>query len=356
MQSVRIHTIVKKYSVLIQTDKAIYKPGDMIQIRVLVLDAETKPYNYVSLRLTISDAYGNVVHEIEHDNDLVFEERYKITEDPFLGEWTLKVQIDNDDKIFTTKTFEVSEYVLERFEVFAKTNKYVTLSDQTIKLSIFAKYNFGEYVKGKAKVTAKLYDSKYRDQMVHDPPHTQLVNDISDKKEIKLNLKSDLKVTNTIREIIVVLEVEFEEELTKRKMYVNETVTIIKKGDYNIQIIRPQLKLKPGFPYKINVVVRKRDGSFEKSATEKVRMKAQFHYSLPKCTVKGVKDESWKGFDHSEERVLKNGIAEFILEVPQNTSAMALRVSYRETQKIVNVMRFPSKSRDYLTAKLVSKR
>lgn len=355
MQSVRIHTIVKKYSVLIQTDKAIYKPGDKIQIRVLVLDAETKPYNYESLRLTIADAYGNVIHETEHDNDLVVEDHHEITEDPFLGEWILKVQIDDDDT-FTTKTLEVSDYELPRFEAFAKTNKHVTLSEKAIKLSIFAKYNFGEYVKGKAKVTAKLYDSKYPDQLMRDPPHTQMVNDILDKKQINLNLKNDLKVLHAIRDITAILEVEFEEELTKRKMYVNETVTIRKKGDFKIEIIRPQPKLKPGFPYKVNVVVRRSDGSFEESANFPVRIKAQFHYSLPKCTVKGVKEESRKGFEHNFEKGLRNGVAEFILSVPHNTSAMALSVSYLETQKTVNVMRFPSKSRDYLMAKLVSKK
>lgn len=35
----------KRFSVLVQTDKALYKPGDVMQFRVLVVDPSTKPYD-----------------------------------------------------------------------------------------------------------------------------------------------------------------------------------------------------------------------------------------------------------------------------------------------------------------------
>lgn len=355
-QSVIIHTIRKKYSVFIQTDKAIYKPNDKIQFRVLVLDAETKPYQYESLGLTITDAVGNVVHEVQEifSLDLLYESHHQITEDPFLGVWTMRVQIDNDEG--TKKTFEVNEYVLPRFEAFVETKKQVTLSDETMKLSVFAKYNFGEYVKGKATVVIKLYDSKYPNLLMHNPPHKQPIDDILNKKQLKINIASELKVKHAIRDIVAQVEVEFEEELTNKKMFVNETVIIRKKEAFLIDVIRPQARLKPGFPFKFTVLVKKGDGTFEKGGVRSVHVKAQFYYSRPKCTVKGDKSNTRSGFDHNFGKTLKNGFVDFVLDIPHNTSAVTLNVNYLDSRKTVNVTRFPSNSRDYLIATVKSKR
>lgn len=38
-----INLVAKNASIFIQTDKAIYKPGDLIRFRILVLDQNMKP-------------------------------------------------------------------------------------------------------------------------------------------------------------------------------------------------------------------------------------------------------------------------------------------------------------------------
>ena len=47
-QTARLNLNTKMYSVLVQTDKAVYKPGDKVQFRVLILDSETKPLSFVT--------------------------------------------------------------------------------------------------------------------------------------------------------------------------------------------------------------------------------------------------------------------------------------------------------------------
>lgn len=52
-----INMLAKNASVLIQTDKAIYKPGDLIRFRVLVLDQNMKPlsnYGGINIFITVS--------------------------------------------------------------------------------------------------------------------------------------------------------------------------------------------------------------------------------------------------------------------------------------------------------------
>lgn len=53
----RISLLAKNASVLIQTDKAIYKPGDTVRFRALVLDQNMKPlptYGGINIFVTVS--------------------------------------------------------------------------------------------------------------------------------------------------------------------------------------------------------------------------------------------------------------------------------------------------------------
>lgn len=53
---ISINLPTKNQSVFIQTDKAMYKPGDKVKFRVLVLDSDTKPatVNNMNVFITVS--------------------------------------------------------------------------------------------------------------------------------------------------------------------------------------------------------------------------------------------------------------------------------------------------------------
>ncbi len=44
----------KNQSIFIQTDKAMYKPGDKVKFRVIVLDSETNPSNVNNMNVFIT--------------------------------------------------------------------------------------------------------------------------------------------------------------------------------------------------------------------------------------------------------------------------------------------------------------
>lgn len=347
--------VAKEYSVLIQTDKAVYKPSDRVQFRVLVLDADTKPYQYKKLEISVADAEETVVHKEESINmqkGLVFESELTVPENTFYGNWTITVEVDSQKDSLTKQTFEVMEYVLPYFEAFGDTKKFVAIGTGRIDISIYALYNFGEHVKGKAKVTARTYDSKFPDRLSN--MKTFVINDILTKKPLVINLADDLKISAVIRDIIVKIEIVFEEELTGKKQSKEEIVRVVKDGEYKIEVLRPKLKFKPGFPYDLKIVVRKPDGSM--TTNSGITVTTTTYHSLPMCTTKAYKQNAIKRTDKDFLTSLKSGVLDLILEPPANATAITLRIKYYDTLKEINILGSITNSREYLHAEIMTKR
>lgn len=53
------------------------------------------------------------------------------------------------------KEFEIAEYVLPKFEVTVSAPKDLTYSDVVVRITVIAKYTYGESVKGTALVSVK---------------------------------------------------------------------------------------------------------------------------------------------------------------------------------------------------------
>lgn len=131
--------IRKTFTVLVQTDKALYKPGDIIRFRILVLDPNTKPMQLNGgLQLDMLDGNANrvmqwsnaTVHRGVHSGEM------QLSDYPVLGKWTLHVQILGEIR---KKTIEVAEYVLPKFEVSIETEKDVVYTHNKILANIRAK-------------------------------------------------------------------------------------------------------------------------------------------------------------------------------------------------------------------------
>lgn len=356
-QSVIIHTFFRKASIFIQTDKAIYKPGDVVKYRVLVVDPESKPYQYNSMTIKILDeteeAFYNESYEpsIDEMDEMLQEREFEISENSFFGIWSIVVQINNDIESLTKQTFEVKEYVLPRFEVFIETKTKI-VDEPDLNLLVYAKYNFGELVNGRAKIDVKKCDSKFPDKIQKE--FTNFYN-ISLKENVIFSLKNDLDIDTVIRPIIITVEVEFEEELTRRKMYVNETITVGNSGGFEIIVNRPRLKIKPGFDYEINVLVRDPYGKVV-TGKNSLSLDVKLYFDNPKCVAIEDANNSFDQYTRKLKKFLQKGQADFTIAVPQNTSEMSLTLKYMDVERTINVTRFPSFSREYLLANVLTKK
>lgn len=80
----------------------------------------------------------------------VYTQELQLSSNPPLGIWNINVAVGNEIRL---KAFEIAEYVLPKFEVTVSAPKDLTYSDRLVRLTIGAKYTYGENVKGTALVS-----------------------------------------------------------------------------------------------------------------------------------------------------------------------------------------------------------
>ncbi|KAJ9578051.1 hypothetical protein L9F63_025087, partial [Diploptera punctata] len=85
----------KSYSVFIQTDKAVYKPGQKLQFRAIVLNAHLKPSVTGALDVYISDGKGNRVKQWSRalTTKGVFSGDLQLSQSPVLGDWNITISV-----------------------------------------------------------------------------------------------------------------------------------------------------------------------------------------------------------------------------------------------------------------------
>ncbi|XP_049537278.1 CD109 antigen-like [Anopheles darlingi] len=244
-------------SVLLQTDKAVYKPGDTVRFRVLVLDRNMKPaVAGSSMRLYICDGAGNRVkqwNDVSLDSTGVFEAELPLSTEPVLGEWKIHVEVLGLKQF---KSFDVDKYVLPTFEVSVKGDSYTTVDDEILKVAIDSKYTYGKPVVGELTVTVKPEERYY----YGSKPATlcQKTVPINGKTVLEFNLQDELKLSSAYNREFV-FEAEVREQLTGRTQSGSSTVKI-HDDRYTVNLVQ-EAKYIPGLPYKAWIKVSNIDGS-----------------------------------------------------------------------------------------------
>ncbi|XP_053691984.1 thioester-containing protein 1 allele R1-like [Sabethes cyaneus] len=134
--------------VLIQTDKPIYRPGNIVKFRILVLDHQTRPLsNLQNIRVTLFDPEQNEI-KVWRSATLrkgIFQSELEIANEPNVGNWTLTAEVRDESY---SRVFPVEEYTLPNHEIRINTPKVITFDDKTFTVEIDAWYTFGKPMKG----------------------------------------------------------------------------------------------------------------------------------------------------------------------------------------------------------------
>ncbi|XP_011842512.1 PREDICTED: CD109 antigen [Mandrillus leucophaeus] len=135
--STRLSFETKRISVFIQTDKALYKPKQEVKFRIVTLFSDFKPYK-TSLNILIKDPKSNLIQQwLSQQSDLgVISKTFQLSSHPILGDWSIQVQV-NDQTYY--QSFQVSEYVLPKFEVTLQTPLYCSMNSKHLNGTIVAK-------------------------------------------------------------------------------------------------------------------------------------------------------------------------------------------------------------------------
>ncbi|XP_070502251.1 CD109 antigen-like [Chironomus tepperi] len=362
----RLIKIVKKqFSVFIQTDKSIYKPADKVQFRVLLLDADTRPFNASKVKIFITDGGDNRVKQFNVPKFVkgVYQNELQLSDLPVMGKWNIHVEV-NDEKD-EKKEFEVAEYVLPKFEFTIDANPNANHKDGKIRATVKAKYTFGKTAKGNATITATpvgLYYNKYTEV-------TKTVA-VDGKKYVEFDIHDELKVKVDNLEYKVKLFATFTEELSGQQLNASTEVQV-RQRPYEFALRKNGDRIKPGFPYKITAFIKPYDikqtpitdlknpvifrityykGFYQSCYQHGFRIKRQTFYPHQNCYEEETSKQQKWGY-------LNNGVAdvEFILP-PGKTSARITASYLADTTKEVKVHMLSEEERPYLRMELLTER
>ncbi|KAG4078918.1 hypothetical protein HA402_005578 [Bradysia odoriphaga] len=266
-----IHLHEKVQTVLIQTDKAMYKPGDKVNFRVLVLDLNLKPRAIRGDMLVfISDSSNNRIKQWLNATTTkgVFTGELQLSDYPNLGNWYINVEVNGEAK---KKLFEIAEYVLPKYQVIIDTDKDVTYKDGQIRITVRAKYTYGKPVKGQAVVTISANTiGHYRYFSRTTGILCSRTISVDGKGYIELDMKDDLKVTDDYERKFDI-EAAVTEDLTGSIQNSKASVTI-HKYKFTITTVDSQKSYKPGLPSKIAIKIAYHDGSPVVDAVNNVKI------------------------------------------------------------------------------------
>lgn len=251
----------KNVSIFIQTDKAIYKPGETIKFRVLVLDAELKPaaLNADSLlSVYLTDPEKNRIKQWLKITPTkgVFTSEIQLSELPVLGNWKFEANVGKEKKV---KTIEIAEYVLPKFDVTIDSPTEFSAKDGKIRAIIRSKYTYGKLVKGEAivsltlKPTFSYYHQKQetKDSIVKTVP-------INGKGSVEFDVENDLKLE--FSEYVHIrsfdLQATVVEELTNRNQSASKSINIHQER-YKINPSDLSHEYSPGLPITFSVTISK---------------------------------------------------------------------------------------------------
>lgn len=242
----------KEVSLFIQTDKAIYKPGELIKFRVLILDYKLRPVKLTSerpLNVNIADPEKNLIkHWLKvTPTKGVFIGELQLSERPVLGNWKFEARVGNEIK---TKEIEVAEYVLPKFEVSIDSPADVSAKDGKIRAIIRSKYTFGKLVKGEAVVS--LTPNHFKQRSGNNGGVLKTVN-IDGKGTVEFDIENELRTSfSEYKTCEYELKAIVVEELTGRNQSATKTVTV-HQSRYKITPTGLSHKFLPGLPLTFSV-------------------------------------------------------------------------------------------------------
>lgn len=155
--------VKKKFKIYLTTDKPMYQPGQVINIRALVLNVPSlKPVAENNLLFEIEDAKGNKVFKQKGATSAfgVASAKFQLADEVNMGEFHVRANLADES---SEKSVTVKKYVLPKFKVEFKPDRKFYAPGDTIKGEIQADYFFGKPVaEGKVEVKLYTFDVEFR--------------------------------------------------------------------------------------------------------------------------------------------------------------------------------------------------
>lgn len=232
--------------ILIALDKGIYKPGDAINYRALIISKkDNTPKNNKEVSVEIFDGNGNKVYsESATTTEFgVVSGSFTLAKEVNSGTYTILV---NSNSKKQDKTFTVNPYVLPQFEATITSDKDIYQLGEMANITVNAKYFFGEPVVN-ATVVGKIGDTEIQG-LTDNSGNFVYTYEMTEKgeKDIKLSVTDTSNYLIEANKKIYAQEYAFEIETIFENGYINKNV------DNNIYISAKKID---GTPVKVHASV-----------------------------------------------------------------------------------------------------
>lgn len=311
---IKVTATTTKIHTFIQLDKPVYKPGDLVQFRILILDQDLKPFHMNNLDVLIIDPVDRVIEKFDDPGEQylgVFEEKFELAPETALGNWRIKVIVNGKKQQPTVKSFSVIKYTLPLFDVDVKTSQKNILRKSAVKISFDAKYSFGQFVTGHAKLTIKNVESG----QVYK---SETFENVRDKTEVTYKIIDDLQVED---KEVNVLEATVSYTEPESQVTVNKTTrfNVVSSASHKIVPIHPET-FTPGTSFTLGAFVTDWKDKRVLNSTTMVVM--TYAFKMDKLRLKTVK----------VMKKLRNGAVEHVLDVFENVTGIDVSIKFDDSK------------------------
>ncbi|XP_053206291.1 CD109 antigen-like isoform X2 [Panonychus citri] len=324
----------KSFSVFIQTDKAIYKPGQKVFFRAIIVRPTLATAETGANTVYIEDAKSNRIKQWDRvfTSFGVLSFDFQLSENPVLGDWTINVDIDS--KIFK-KTFTVAEYVLPTFSVDVNLPSYVTYNKSDLIVNVKATYTYGKPVTGEVTLTVQPR-IRYGSLTTRPLEQYQVKAKLDGSVDIPVDVIRDVRLAKDFYD----REIEFfalvEEDLTGRKYNKTSILTVYDK-EINIELIKSSPYYKPNLTMTCYLKVAYRDDTPVEDNGPPVKIMYGYGYNEEEYT-------------NVIEQVPKKGIIKFeFTPISSPTSIIGIKSEYKgQTYHFMSLDMFHSQSSKFI--------
>jgi len=258
-------------NMFIETDRPMYKPGQKIQGRVIVVDPKLRPLNGQLDSIVIENPSGSRMRQW---NNVTLEEGFvsfslNTSTKPVLGKWKIVAKMGS---LKEEITIELKEYVLPKFQVTITPPSFLTVTSKHVKIEVCARYSYGKKVYGEAKVKlcrVNRYRYSWRRYDAPDAPAPasdchQITAKIHGCRTFKvdsteLNIKPQSSTYGSAR-FDVEMEADVKEFATGLKLKANKVDIQVQKTEVALTFETHDY-FKPGLPLSIKLFAKYPDGT-----------------------------------------------------------------------------------------------
>ncbi|XP_012946903.1 CD109 antigen [Aplysia californica] len=336
-------------SVLVQTDKAIYKPGQIVRYRAFAVYPDLQIY-MGNLNINIKDPKGNKVKVSRGESGPsgVVEGQLVLSDQPIFGQWSLFVEL-NETRDHTTQYFDVADYQLPRFEVTVELPPYGLTRETTLSGTVKAKYTFGQPVKG--MVELHLGPNQGPDFCGKPLKTTQVAFEIDGEAKFRVPTSDIQRAVSLYNGVDVRVTALVKEAATGVRLN-GSSVIKYHSNEFKIEFLENTPSVfKPGLPYKAFLRASSPDNLPPPGENNVVSVYTSVSYRLK------VKDQDLYDTNvftgtyplpGQNLTLPANGVIAVDVEIPNNATSITMKATFKDQTARRVVEKTYSKSKTYM--------